>query len=152
MKNKDLTTPISFYIIPLSPSSLVSLSLCVPSLASDKYFPALNFGWQNWGEGMSKNLNYCSFMYTILSPFFSTSTTSSPSHFPDSPSLFPPSASPGVTRVCSQRKSTKLVLRRHTGRGPGLPQCLRAVQLWGPTNFAPITNHMARFTKQAAAS
>lgn len=26
---------------------------------------------------------------------------------------------------------------------------LRAVQLWGPTNFAPIINHVARFADEA---
>lgn len=29
-------------------------------------------------------------------------------------------------------------------------QALQSVQLWGPTNFAPIINHVARFAEQAA--
>ena len=28
---------------------------------------------------------------------------------------------------------------------------LRSVQLWGPTNFAPIISHVAKFAEQAAA-
>lgn len=28
-------------------------------------------------------------------------------------------------------------------------QCLPHVELWGPTNFAPIINHVAHFAKQA---
>ena len=37
---------------------------------------------------------------------------------------------------------------------PGVVQAyhtaLQSVELWGPTNFAPIINHVARFAEQAA--
>lgn len=39
---------------------------------------------------------------------------------------------------------------------PGVVQAyhtaLQSVQLWGPTNFAPIINHVAKFAHQAATS
>ena len=39
---------------------------------------------------------------------------------------------------------------------PGVVQAyhtaLQSVELWGPTNFAPIINHVARFAEQAAGS
>ena len=114
-------------LLPLlpSPSSSFSSSSPPPPPLRDKLFPALGFG-AKIGEQVQR---LCSSHPAAAIPpsLFQVSHEFALNGNPQNP-------------YCSGIQG--VVQAYHTA--------LQSVQLWGPTNFAPIINHVARFAQQAA--